>query len=69
MIKNMGAADRIIRLIVSAVLIYLAYTGVVSGLIATIFYILSGVFIVTSLVRTCPLYMPFGISTCKTKEA
>ena len=65
----MGSADRIIRLIVSAVLIYLAYTGAVSGLITTIFYILSGVFIVTSLVRTCPLYMPFGIRTCKTKEA
>lgn len=68
MIKNMGTTDRVVRLLLAAIMIYLAYSGMVSGIIATILYILSAVFIVTSLIRTCPLYMPFGISTCKTKE-
>jgi len=68
MIKNTGSADRVVRLLLAALMIYLAYSGMVSGIIATILYILSAVFIVTSLIRTCPLYMPFGISTCKTKE-
>jgi len=68
MIKNMGSADRVVRLLLAALMIYLAYSGMVSGIIATILYILSAVFIVTSLIRTCPLYMAFGISTCKTKE-
>lgn len=64
----MGSADRVIRLILAAVMIYLAYTGVVTGIVATILYILAVVFILTSLVRTCPLYMPFGLSTCKVEE-
>ncbi len=68
MIKNMGTTDRVVRLLLAAIMIYLAYAGIVTGIIATILYILAVVFIGTSLIRTCPLYMPFGISTCKTKE-
>jgi hypothetical protein len=29
--------------------------------------ILSGIFILTSIISFCPLYAPFGISTCKKK--
>ena len=68
MIKNMGTTDRVVRLLLAAIMIYLAYAGIVTGIIATILYILAVVVIGTSLIRTCPLYMPFGISTCKTKE-
>lgn len=66
--KNMGSADRIIRLVLAAVMIYLAYSGTVTGIVATILYVLAIVFVLTSLVRTCPLYMPFGLSTCKVEE-
>jgi hypothetical protein len=31
--------------------------------------ILAVVFLATSLISFCPLYAPFGISTCKTKSA
>jgi len=65
---NMGSTDRIIRMLLAAVLITLAYTATVTGVLAIICYILAVVFIGTSLVRVCPLYLPFGLSTCKTKE-
>ena len=66
--KNMGSTDRIIRVVVAAVLAYLYFTGVVSGTIATIAIVIAVVFLLTSAVGTCGMYIPFGISTCETKS-
>ncbi len=65
--KNMGIADRIIRIIIAAVIVALYVTNIVSGIWGIVLLILSGVFVLTSLIRVCPLYLPFGIKTCKTK--
>lgn len=62
--KNMGGADRIIRILLAAVFAYLYFGGVVTGTWGLILIILGGVFVLTSLVGFCPLYAPFGISTC-----
>lgn len=58
--KNMGSADKSIRLILGGIIIglglyYQSWWGVI-GLVPFL----------TSLVGTCPAYLPFGISTCKT---
>ena len=66
--KNMGSADRIIRVIIAAVIVYLYFTNVVSGTLGLILIILAGVFLLTSVVSFCPLYAPFGLSTCAVKE-
>jgi hypothetical protein len=66
MIKNMGTADRIIRIIVAVGIIGLYVNGIVSGTVGIILLILSGVFVLTSFLGFCPLYRPLGISTCKT---
>ncbi len=66
--KNMGSADRIIRTIVAVVLGILYYTGVISGTVGLVLVILAGIFLLTSLVSFCPLYAPFGISTCAVKK-
>lgn len=66
--KNMGSADKIIRILIAVVIGMLFYTGTISGTLGTILLILAGVFVLTSLVSFCPLYAPFGISTCKMKE-
>jgi K+-transporting ATPase A subunit len=66
--KNMGNADKAIRLLVAAIVIALYYAGIVSGTLAIILLILSAIFILTSIVGTCPLYLPLGISTCKVKK-
>ncbi|MBT8185436.1 MAG: DUF2892 domain-containing protein [Eudoraea sp.] len=66
--KNMGSADRIIRFIVAAIIAVLYFTGTISGTLGIVLLILAGVFVITSFVSFCPLYAPFGISTCAVKE-
>jgi len=66
--KNMGTADKAIRLIVAAIISTLYFTNVITGVVGIILIVLSAVFVLTSLVSFCPLYLPFGIKTCKIKE-
>lgn len=63
----MGSADRIIRIIIALVVAILYFMEVISGTVAIVLAVLAIVFVLTSLVSTCPLYMPFGLSTCKTE--
>jgi len=65
--KNMGGADRIIRLVVAAVLVALSYFKVVEGNVATVFYVIAGIVALTSIINFCPLYTLFGLNTCKVK--
>jgi len=66
--KNMGNTDRIIRSIVAIVFAILYFTNVISGTLGLVLMILAAVFLLTGLISFCPLYAPFGISTCKTKN-
>lgn len=63
--KNMGTADRIIRTVAAVVIGVLLLTGTLSGTLATVLGILAIVFLLTSAVGWCPLYVPFKISTMK----
>lgn len=63
MTKNMGNLDRALRLIV-VVAIAIAYLmGMLSGTIAIILGVVAAAFLLTSLIGTCPAYLPFGLST------
>ena len=62
---NMGTADRIIRIIIAAVVGYLYYIGLISGTAAIILGALAIIFLATSFISFCPLYLPFGITTKK----
>jgi hypothetical protein len=66
--RNMGNSDRVIRIIVAAILVGLYFSEVVTGTIGIISLIVAGVFALTSLVSFCPLYTLFGIKTCKTSS-
>ena len=61
----MGTVDRVIRVLVAVIIVVLYFTHVISGTLAVILLILAGIFIVTSLLGICPLYIPLGISTRK----
>ena len=63
--KNMDSADRVIRLLVAIAVIALYFGNLISGTTAIILLVLAGVFILTSFMSFCPLYLPFGISTRK----
>jgi hypothetical protein len=65
--KNMGSADKTIRLIVALVIVILAFAKIITGVLAIVLLILAAVFVLTSLMGICPLYLPFGINTGKKK--
>lgn len=66
--KNMGKADRTIRIIVAAVLGVLFYRDILSGTLGIVLLVVAFVFVLTSLISFCPLYGAFGLSTCKSKS-
>jgi hypothetical protein len=63
--QNMGTADKIIRLIVVAIIAVLYFAGQITGTAAIVLGIIAVAFLVTSLIGWCPTYVPFGISTKK----
>jgi hypothetical protein len=67
--KNMGLADRLIRIVLAAAVAVLIVTRQLSTVAAVILGILAVVFLATSIIGTCPLYLPFGISTRRRKTS
>lgn len=63
--KNMGNTDRIVRVLLAAIVAVLYFTNVIGGTLALVLGIAAGIFILTSLVSFCPLYPVFGINTCE----
>ena len=64
----MGGTDRILRTILALIIVGLYFLGVIEGVFAIILLVLAAIFVLTSFVSFCPLYVPFGISTCKVKK-
>jgi hypothetical protein len=61
----MGNTDRIIRIAAAAVFAVLIVTGAVQGTFAIVLGVFAAVFVLTSVVKFCPLYVPFKIDTTK----
>ena len=66
MTKNMGSADRIIRLIVAAIAVVLYFTGTLTGTLGIVALVVAAIFTLTRVISFCPLYAIVGMSTCKT---
>lgn len=62
---NMGSLDRIVRVLLALAIAGLYFGGVLTGTLGIVLLVLAGIFVLTSFIRFCPLYWPFGISTCK----
>lgn len=65
MTKNMGTIDRIIRFVIAVAVGVLYFTGAISGTLAIILGVLAVIFLATSVIGFCPLYVPFKLSTVK----
>ena len=63
--KNMGGADRMIRIIIAIVVGVLYYMGTISGTLGTVLLVAAAVFLLTSFINFCPLYTVLGINTGK----
>jgi O-antigen/teichoic acid export membrane protein len=61
--KNIGKSDRIVRVLIAVLFTVLFLNQVVTGVMGIILVILAGVFLLTSVIGTCPLYLPFKINT------
>ena len=66
--KNMGMADRVIRVIIAALVVVLYLTNVLTGIWGIVLLMLAGVLVLTSLMGFCPIYTIFGINTCATDK-
>ncbi len=66
--KNMGTIDKAIRIVIAVVFAILYFTNVVSGTLGIVLLVLAVVFVLTSLISFCPLYLPFKINTGKKTE-
>ena len=66
--KNMGTIDKSVRILIALVVAVLFFTNVISGTLALVLLILSAVFLLTSFISFCPLYIPFGINTIGKKK-
>lgn len=62
---NMGSWDRVLRLIITLLVVILLIAGVLKGTLAVILGIIAIIFFVTSVIGICPLYAMFGMSTKK----
>lgn len=65
---NVGIIDRAVRTVVALIIIVLYFTHVITGTLAIVLIVLAVVFLLTALLRFCPLYLPFGINTWKKKN-
>ena len=68
MTKNMGAADRVLRILLAVVVGILYFTGRIAGTAAIILGVIAIIFLLTSFVGNCPLYSPLKISTRKKEK-
>jgi len=69
--KNLGKADRIIRLCVALIIAYLLLIGKqveLSSTLGIILAVVGVVFLATSLMSWCAIYSLVGLSTCPVKE-
>jgi hypothetical protein len=66
--KNMGSTDKSIRVILAVIFGVLYFTNTVTGTLGIVLLVLGVVFLLTSFMSFCPLYLPFGLSTCKRSE-
>ncbi len=63
--KNMGKIDRIIRIILAVVLVFVASSSGSTSSLYLPLIVFGAILVVTSTIGTCPLYIPFKINTKK----
>ena len=65
--KNIGTADRFVRVMIGVIAIILGLSGILDGNLKWIALGVGAVMIIVASVQFCPFYTLFGINTCKVK--
>ena len=66
--KNMGNIDRIVRIVIAALIAFLFFTNQITGTLGLILIIFAVVLLLTSFIGFCPLYLPLALKTNKSKK-
>tara|TARA_R110001592_G_scaffold135241_2_gene351386 strand:- start:1324 stop:1590 length:267 start_codon:yes stop_codon:yes gene_type:complete len=66
--KNMGSADKAVRILLTVAIAILYFGNIVTGTLGIVLLALAAVFLLTSLVSFCPLYTLVGLNTCPAKK-
>lgn len=66
--RNMGSTDKMIRLVIAAIIVFMFATNIIAGTLGIILLVVAVVLAATSLLGRCPLYCPLGINTYKKTE-
>ena len=68
LVENIGTADKIIRLGISVVIVFLFAADVIGGPLAAALLSMSAILVLTALAGFCPLYKALGIASRKGRE-
>jgi fatty acid desaturase len=63
--KNLGIADRVVRILLVMLIALLYISQVVSGTTGVVMLAVAGVLLLTSIFSTCPIYAALGLSSKK----
>lgn len=63
--KNIGKADKMIRVILAIILAALDFFEVVKGGFSWVLSVIAIVLLVTAFINFCPAYTLLGMNTCK----
>jgi hypothetical protein len=61
--SNIGTIDKVIRILIAALITLLYFTHVISGTLGIVLLVFGGILLVTGILGFCGLYIPFGITT------
>ncbi|MDZ4795966.1 MAG: DUF2892 domain-containing protein [Bacteroidota bacterium] len=64
----MGNADRVIRISIAVLIAILYFTNTVTGTLGYVLLAVGAIFLLTSLVGSCPLYSLIGVKTCPVRK-
>ncbi len=70
--RNVGALDRLVRLVVGVAGVLLAFTQfdvMNAAPLGLLLAVLGGIMLLTSALGMCPLYIPLNVSTCRSTSA
>jgi hypothetical protein len=66
--QNVGTIDKVIRLLIAAIIVVLYFfTDMIPGTLGIVLLIFAGVFTLTSLVGFCPIWTIFKFTTTQKK--
>ncbi len=63
--SNIGSIDKIIRILIAAIILVLYFTNIISGTVAIVLFIVAAILLITAFINFCPIWHFLGISTKK----